>query len=214
MDASRLDALARLVGSRISRRVAVGLAATGLVTTAGADAQAVRCSKTTPCPECQRCKKRKCKPKKALSQCTEGGTCCSPDLCCPKEQTCSSTGTSCEACPATTDFCDTGFPVCGYFGPGKKDWCGCITSVEGTTTCSSLFGPCFECTTDQECTDEFGDEFGGEMICADATGCACGATGGKVCVTRDCVDPAATAAVQSEGVGGGLKRLSEMRPAR
>ena len=208
MEASRFDALARLVGSRISRRVAVGLAATGLVTTASADAQAVLCSKTTPCPECQRCKKHKCKPKKALSQCTEGGTCCSPELCCPQGQTCSDTGPSCEACPETIDFCDTGFPVCGYYGARKKDWCGCITSVESTTTCSSLFGACFECTTDQECTERFGVE----SICADATGCACGATGGTVCIIRDCVDLAATAAVQSEAAGR-LQRLSAVRPA-
>lgn len=211
MDAERFDALTRLIGSRTSRRMAVGLAATGLLTIVVPGTEAVGCSKTTPCPECQRCKKHKCKPKKALSQCTEGGTCCSPDLCCPQGQTCSDASPSCEACPVT-DICTDGFTVCGYSGAKKKDWCGCITSVEGTTTCSSLFGACFACTTDQECTDEFGDEFGGEMICADATGCACGATGGKVCIIRDCVDPAATAAVQSEGVGG-LKRLAGVRPA-
>ena len=209
MDASRFDALARLVGSRISRRVAVGMTAIGLVTTTGADAQVVRCSKQSPCPECQRCKKRKCKPKKALSQCSEGGTCCSPDLCCPQEQTCSDTGTSCEACPETTDFCINGFPRCGFFGAKKKDWCGCITSVEDVTTCSSLFGECFACTTDLECTEEFG-----ESICADVSECgACGATGGTACVIRDCVDPAATPAVQGEAAGR-LKRLSGVRPPR
>jgi hypothetical protein len=208
MDASRFDALARLIGSRVSRRVAVGLAVTGLVARTETDVEAVRCSKQNPCPECQRCRKHKCKPKRVLSQCTEGGTCCSPELCCPQEQTCSDTGTSCEACPVTTDFCSAGFPVCGYYGTGKNDWCGCITSVDDVTTCSSLFGACFECTTDQECTDEFGLE----SICAYASGCACGATGGKVCIIKDCVDLAATAAVQSEKAGR-LQRLSGVRPA-
>jgi hypothetical protein len=210
MEASRFDALARVIGSRISRRVAVGLAATGLMARTGQDAAALRCSKNKPCPECHKCKDGKCKPKRLLSRCTEGGTCCSPDLCCPKEQTCSSTGTSCEACPETTDFCTNGFPVCGYFGKEKNQWCGCITSVEGATTCSSLFFACFSCTTDQQCTDEFGLE----SICTDLSGCGlCSGKGGKACMIKDCVKLATTAAVQSEAVGG-LERLSGARPAR
>jgi hypothetical protein len=208
MNAPRFDALARLVGARISRRVAVGLAATGLVTTAGADAQAVRCTKQNPCPECQRCKKHKCKPKKVLSQCTEGGFCCTADLCCPKGQTCD--GVTCQTCPDNPDFCSHPFPICGYYGPGKNDWCGCITSDQDVTTCSSLFFGCFACTTDQQCTDEFEVE----AICADISGCGqCGTTGGKACLIKDCVDVNTAAAARSEAAGS-LQRLSGVRPAR
>ena len=210
MDASRFDSLARSIGSRRATLRALGALALGGVALSTYDeAEALRCSKNKPCPVCHRCRRERCRPKRVFSRCTEGGTCCSPDLCCPKRQTCSSTGTSCEACPETTDFCTNGFPVCGYFGKETNDWCGCITSVEGATTCSSLFGPCFNCTTDQQCTDELGVP----SICVNVSGCGiCRGTGRKACVIKDCVKPATSAAVQSEGAGE-MKRLSGVRPA-
>jgi len=53
MDANGFDRLARLIGSRSSRRAALGLAVTGLFAAAVPEAEAVRCSKRNPCPECQ-----------------------------------------------------------------------------------------------------------------------------------------------------------------
>ena len=62
MDAERFDALTRLIGSRISRRVAVGLTVTGLLSVTVPDAEALKCSKQKPCPACKWCTHKKCKP--------------------------------------------------------------------------------------------------------------------------------------------------------
>ena len=61
MDAGRFDALTRRIGSRTTRRIAIGLGVTGLlaITTSGADA--LQCSRQKPCPDCKKCKKRRCR---------------------------------------------------------------------------------------------------------------------------------------------------------
>jgi hypothetical protein len=55
MDDARFDALARFIGSRTTRRLAVGLVAAGLLGMAVPGVEAARCSKTKPCRECQQC---------------------------------------------------------------------------------------------------------------------------------------------------------------
>jgi hypothetical protein len=81
MDAARFDTLTRLIGSRTSRRVLVGLAASGLLGIAVPDAEAAKCSNKKPCPECYQCKKHKCKPLTETA-CTNGtcqsGVCITP----------------------------------------------------------------------------------------------------------------------------------------
>ena len=72
MDADRFATLTRLVGSRTSRRVAVGLAATGLLSIAVPDAEAARCNKQTLCPVCRRCRRHRCRPDR-----TQNGAICS-----------------------------------------------------------------------------------------------------------------------------------------
>ena len=62
LDAERFDTLTRLIRSRTSRRLAVGLAATGLLSIAVPDAEAARCNQQTLCPVCRRCRRHRCKP--------------------------------------------------------------------------------------------------------------------------------------------------------
>jgi hypothetical protein len=62
LDAERFETLTRLIGSRTSRRMAVGLAATGLLSIAVPDAEAVRCNQQTLCPVCRRCRRHRCRP--------------------------------------------------------------------------------------------------------------------------------------------------------
>jgi hypothetical protein len=106
MDATGFDTLARRVGSRTSRRVAFGLAVAALLTTAVPDAEAARCSKRRPCPECKRCRRGQCKPQ-------TGGFC--------------STGTCRDGRCLANNYCATNnctgpAPTCGPVGSG----CRCV----------------------------------------------------------------------------------------
>ena len=134
-----------------------------------------------------------------------GGFCCNWNLCCPKGQACD--GASCQSCPEVPDACQP-IPICGFSRRFSGEFCGCLTSVEGVTTCSAAYGECFACTTDQECTDHLGYP----AICLDVP-CDCGSTGGRICLNEGCEVPVVNgAAGQSQGAGG-LKRVSWLRPA-
>ena len=71
MDANRFDSVARLIGSRTTRRVAAGLAVTGLLSIAVPEASAVRCSTQKPCPDCYRCRQHRCRKRRNGSVCQE-----------------------------------------------------------------------------------------------------------------------------------------------
>jgi hypothetical protein len=76
MNADRFHALTRLIGSRASRRSAVGFAATGLLAVAAPEAAAVRCSRQADCPICYRCTRRgRCRKKRDGATCATIGTC-------------------------------------------------------------------------------------------------------------------------------------------
>jgi hypothetical protein len=223
MDARRFDALARLIGSRTSRRVAVGLAATGLVAVTGPDVAAARCSKTKPCPECYRCKKHKCKRDDGVS-CTGGGTCrggacvCASGqfqctevaLCCDQERAC--LADSCGACPASPDPCSSG-PECGFTNPNLTEpHCYCVTSVEtGNTTCTSVFvspDQDADCTTDEGCADLLGVA----AVCIQAPCVGLGFD--KVCLNKGCVDLSGPFVTSRTGRSEpGLRQL-KLRPAK
>jgi hypothetical protein len=108
MDAARFDTLTRLIGSRTSRRVLVGLAASGLLGIAVPDAEAAKCSNKKPCPECYQCKKHKCKPLTETA-CTNGtcqsGVCITPPP--PPPPECVSHA-DCGGGPGTTIGCFLG----------------------------------------------------------------------------------------------------------
>src|SRR3954470_15384045 len=78
MDANRFDAFTRLIGSRTSRRIAIGLGATGLLFTAVPEAEARKCSKKNPCPKCYRCRKHRCRPLCGAGKICQDGVCCDP----------------------------------------------------------------------------------------------------------------------------------------
>jgi hypothetical protein len=176
MDGIRFDRLARTIGARATRRAALlALAGAGLggaLGVAGLDEAAAKCSAKKPCGSCATCKKGKCKAKPGGTVCADGGgTCkkkacvcpndswlCPPAaLCCPNGKTCSPTHASCGACPPGNDVCNPdGFTVCGSTTANDSGFCGCVTSVENTSVCTSFAGHCFACTTDQACSDELG----------------------------------------------------------
>jgi hypothetical protein len=206
MDPQQFDRLVQTLTAGVSRRRALrGLGALAIGGTAFAtrdEASAITCD------ICQKKRHGRCKPKRVGAKCGEGGSCCEPGLCCDKELVCD--GETCSTCPET-ETCDL-HPVCGYFSSRSDDSCLCITSVEGTTTCSSLFAACFACDVDQDCTDEFGVP----SVCMDLSGCtkSCGGTGRKACFVEGCERPAAEATAASRGgrAAGDLRRMTELLP--
>lgn len=220
MDEVRFDRLARMVGSRASRRAAlVVLAGAGLGSALGiagmGDAEAAKCSKKKPCEGvCVRCKQGKCKKAKAGATCAaSGGACAGTDCvcptnawlcpsaatCCPNSQMCD--GVNCGSCPNLSNLCQ-GLPFCGQYGPDPtQDVCGCVTSVDGGRTCSNLYGKCMDCTTDADCTTALGTK----GVCLDLTGCPACAESSTFCAYTTCeAPPAGTQAAGSHG----LRRLS------
>jgi hypothetical protein len=220
MDAERFDTLTRFISSRTSRRVTVGLVATGLlaITVPEAETKAVRCSETTPCPGCYRCKKHKCKKNNGASctggtcqkgscRCTGAGfSCTDVALCCQQEQAC--LAESCGACPESPDPCTSG-PECGRTTADNPQ-CFCVTSVEGTTTCSSIFATLdqvAECTTDDDCTDVLGP--GVEAVCVNAPCLGLGFE--KVCLNTGCVDLNSLASTSRVGASEPRLRQPKLR---
>jgi hypothetical protein len=225
MEAGRFDTLTRFIGSRTSRRVAVGLAATGLVARPGPDVDAAQCSKKKPCPECRRCKKHKCKPDDGVA-CSGGGTCLGgvcgcgsgkftcPEvaLCCDQEQAC--LAESCGACPESPDPC-TSAPQCGFTNPNLPEpRCFCVTSVDGVTTCTSVFADIANqggnCTTDDDCTGVIG--VGVEAVCVNFP---CADVGfDNVCLNKGCVDLSGPFVTSRTGTSApGLRQL-KLRSAK
>jgi len=144
MDADGFDTLARLVGSRTSRRLAIGLATTGLWSLSVPEAEAARCSKQNPCPECKRCKRHRCKPAATQTACSGGAGACVKGTCCPVQRACGST------CCALGKQCSGGVcvPACaGFFAPcdGDGDCCS-VSCVPGfgakVCTCSTAGKVC------------------------------------------------------------------------
>jgi hypothetical protein len=112
MDADGFDTLARRIGSRTSRRLAIGLAATGLLSVTVPDAVAARCSAAKPCPECKKCKRHRCRPDAKQTSCGGGTGACVKGTCCPLQRVCGST-----CCPNGKQ-CSGGMcvPACAGFG--------------------------------------------------------------------------------------------------
>jgi len=139
MDAARFDTLTRSIGSRTSRRVALGFVATGLLSIAAPDVEAARCSKQKLCPECKQCKRRRCKPDDTLS--CSGGTCqggnCIPTSGCTTHADCP--GSLCSAPGGTCGGQCTTHDNCGGAA------CGVDSSNGGNNVCSCLNGACITC---------------------------------------------------------------------
>jgi hypothetical protein len=144
MDADGFDTLARLIGTRTSRRLAIGLATTGLLSLAVPGAAAARCSKGSPCPACRKCKHRRCRQVATQTSCNGGTGTCVQGTCCPLQQVCGST------CCAPGKQCSGGIcvPACaGFFAAcnGAADCCSsvCVPAFGGKVcTCSSTGKVC------------------------------------------------------------------------
>jgi hypothetical protein len=158
MDANRFDTLTRLIAFRASRRVALGLAATGLFAIAVPEAEAVRCSASRPCPECYRCRRRRCRKRANDYPCTSGtcqdGNCVAGPTCSDNAKNGSETdidcGGSCPPC-ATGKACLVGGdcvsgncqgqlcqPTCGERACSSDSTCasfGCGTCNQGSGRC-------------------------------------------------------------------------------
>jgi hypothetical protein len=132
---------------------------------------------------------------------------CGSDFCCdPATQVCKANENLSEcqdgSCP-DTDYCDDpNIYFCG--GPGD---CSCVTSVDNETVCSDLFGECFACTTDAECTAELGEA----AVCLDLSGQFCGACDTDVttaCVFASCLG---NSSMRAAGHAHGKKLRTFMR---
>jgi hypothetical protein len=124
MDAEGFDTLARFFGSRTSRRLAIGLATTGLLSLAVPEAAAARCSKSTPCPACKTCKRHRCRPAATQTSCNGGAGTCVKGACCPVQRVCGST------CCANGKQCSGGIcvPACAGFGDGCSVDANCCSA--------------------------------------------------------------------------------------
>jgi hypothetical protein len=188
IDAERFDAITRIVGSRASRRLAVGLVVAGLLGITGPPAEAARCTKQSPCPECQKCKKHKCKPVNGIL-CTGGGTCTNgvctaPSACtpaCTGGKACQANGTC--ACPPNKPHvepdqnCDSTCRECcidSHCNPGRH----CDNALGGVCVCPNQQhdcdgdGVCWSCCTDQDCA-AYGQAPADGFICTAQRACRC-----------------------------------------
>jgi hypothetical protein len=176
MDTARFDTLTRFVGSRTSRRAAVGLTVAGLLASATPDADAARCSKAKPCPECKRCRQRRCKPK-------GNGTACSAGACQNGVCTRNYAGT----CDATTPQDNCGTMTCN-----NRTGCFCHVTVGGAFFCGKdEDAQCNNCTKNSDCIASMGVGAAclsyanvPTSVCA----AACAASNNRVCVPP-CLPP-------------------------
>jgi hypothetical protein len=196
MQAERFDTLSRLIGARTSRRMAVVLAATGLLSIAMPEVAAARCSSSKPCPECKTCRKHRCKPDAAENgnTCTgvSGGTCESGTCCGGLQANCTDAKQCCQndgklACETIgnlnqTQCCRPLGGACSTPG-GWEECCGIFRSPESgdlihcapTNTCG---GPGARCHSSSLCASGVCCGFGIEGVCCNA---------GQFCVNHECV---------------------------
>ncbi len=117
--------------------------------------------------------------------CQYGETCCS-GACCAEGKTCTGEPQTCQACPTGANACDGEALACASYGyrgeEGDEDACYCVTSEEGTTACSSLWGFCAECKSDDECSFAMGRQ----AVCIPAAGCCADFGKTKACVEATC----------------------------
>jgi hypothetical protein len=147
VDVERFDTLARIVGSRVSRRVAVGVVATGLLGVTGPDEVEARCSRRKPCGPCKRCRKGRCKQVRCggqICRCPNGNPCADRNDC--QSAYCADLGGAfaCSACSRSTQ--------CGSDVNGS---CVCRVNGRCATALTDTFAPsCAGCPSGWICGDE------------------------------------------------------------
>ena len=182
MEAERFDTLTRLIGGRTSRRLAVALAATGLLSLAVPDIAEARCSARKRCPDCKRCKKHRCKPDAGQdgNACSgvSGGTCERGTCCLGLQANCTAAKQCCQK---------DGAMQCGPIGNLGQDQC-----------CRPLGGACATPGDFNECCTVLVPGNGRLVRCA--PGNTCGGTGAM------CTDPSTCAS----GVCCGFDPISKV----
>jgi hypothetical protein len=108
------------------------------------------------------------------------GQCCGPD------QACLGQPATCGSCPAGANACDASPTKCASFdyGDGEEEACYCVTSVDGVATCSSLWGFCGDCESDEQCSFAIGTQ----AVCIPAADCCDRFGTGRACVVASCFD--------------------------
>lgn len=149
------------------------------------------CCNENDCPGIQVCDQGFCTCPSGISC---GDSCCDPD-----DQVCKVLPgpAACQNgdCP-TYDFCnDPDLYLCG-------EGCICVTSVTDENNCTTGEGFCLNCTTNEECVDEFGPGYfcvqGGTPRCGDA----CPDPDQNFCLIGGCSP--LRAASRSDGLFGGI----------
>src|SRR5215213_7160675 len=167
MEAERFDALSRLVGSRTSRRMAVALAATGLLGLAMPDVAEARCSTRNPCPDCKKCRKRRCKPDAEQDDqgCTDDGICKSGTCCLALQANCTDAEQCCQG--------------------EEKMACGPIGNLGQDQCCRPLGGACSTVGSWEECCTVLLEGGGARLVdCAPTN--TCGGWGASCNVSSMC----------------------------
>jgi len=166
MDANRFDTLARLIGSRTSRRIAFSLGATGLLSIAAPEAEARRCSTQKDCPKCYRCRKHRCRPLTGTA-CGGGKTCCS-GVCVDLR----TDPSNCGRCDRVFDAgtCYHGACACAVAGVTCPTGCGCSTRTTFPNATAVCTGDGTICSEQPECPN-------GDSDCPLGSACVVGCDG-------------------------------------
>jgi hypothetical protein len=160
MNALQFDALLRSLASVTSRRGLVTTLSRGLLAALslhvrGEEAAAGR---RDGCPECKRCKRRRCRPEKDRTpcgstgerQCCDGRCCASGDIC-VRGKCVTGQGT----CADGADTCSVAISSCNGV---PEDKCTCVITTSNETRCAAnaRIGDCGECTDDAFCRQKYG----------------------------------------------------------
>lgn len=172
------------------------------------------------CGPCERCEHGECvggcnpcqecvtSPGDPYGNCVHkaGTFVCAPDRCCDNGQAC--TGGECRTCPEVRDYCTSADVLCGKTAAANPN-CYCITSVDGDTTCTSVFvntNQSADCQSDTDCTGYWSADPDVPGVCIDAP-CWYGFAGRplrKWCVNKGCQDlfaSGARASMKMHGLG-------------
>ncbi len=194
MDADRFDRIAKALGTRATRRSALGLVAgLGSLLGLGEAAAGTRLGGAR-CAEDRQCQTNKClangtcscrnrDPSVACERTGEvcrGGECCTRcgDNCCVRGEFCADAATSaCRikagSCRRGDDICAANAPIpCGPFGGPVNADCACFESMAGPTRCGASQAGCGVCTTNAECEVRLGVP-GAFCIRDTGPGCLC-----------------------------------------
>jgi hypothetical protein len=182
-----------------------------------------KCVCKRACPACKKCNKGTCVNDNGagcgVNAFCQGGTCacaagtweCETGHCCPQGGTCNPSAGTCPACLPDENVCEGGSEVCGFTEfQGEDVPCVCVTSISGTTTCSSLDvdNQCLSCTSDDDCEGRLGE--GVPAVCLSAP-CFSGQGPCPVGTTTVCAIDGCAVSGETAGSARRIKLLNTIR---